>query len=693
MNESSAPAGARAGSGSGFETDVGPGARPADKQPQHSLGRRVFSAAALALLCALLQAVLPTYTLGTAMLAPLSVVLGVVAAAAMARGRWTLPAALLGVLAADLGWRGLALPSALLAAAVLGLQAVLVGWLMRHASDDDLLQLDTWPRLRRFVLVAAPAAAALGVLGGIALQWSLAAAAALPLALPQLAGALGRFIADAAGIIVVAPVLLCWLARPAAPWRPRRRLLALPLLLLVLAMLPGFDEVARRDERRLAVQFDREANLRRVRVQQLLATPLDAVLTLRGVLAADTGAPDTALFDQLSAGWMARSNGLRATGWLERRAGDTAVTLLPHAQWQKTEASALPGLRPAADGRLLPDAGLDQAVARALARPDEPLLHTLQATGGTGAAQLLVLQAVPANAANAANATNAASRLVLARVDAQALLAPALPDNDDPNQRVCLVDAGTDPRQRLAGPPGCEADVPARALRAQPFALTVGDRRLDLLVTEPVTAENRLFTAVWMLALPAVTGAAMLSALLLALSGRLRRIEDQVRERTAALQAEVHERRQTEARLADSEQRFRAIFDSVNIGVTVVDPAGRITDVNPAFCQMMGCPAADLLNRPLADFRLPDVAEDDGTAVAMGGGTARRQRFITPDGRMLQVAASLRSLHDANGTPVATVGALARPDPGVAPARGRARARPGRGCQPHQERLPGPAEP
>nr|MDH4390303.1 ATP-binding protein [Aquabacterium sp.] len=447
-------------------------------------------------------------------------------------------------------------------------------------------------------------------------------------------------------------VLLCWLAQPAAPWRPRRRLLALPLLLLVAAMLPGFDQVARRDELRLAVHFDREANLRRVRVQQLLATPMDATLTLRGVLAAGATTPDVALFDQLSASWMARIAGLRATGWLERSA---AATVLPHAQLHKGEASALPGTRLGPAGSLVLDAGLDQAVARALARPAQPVVHPLQQpVSGNPSTQLLVLQAVPA----ASGSTT--SRLVFARVDSQALLAPALPDADDPNLRVCLVGAGagSNVRQRLAGPPGCEADVPARALRAQPFALTVGEQRLDLLVTEPDTADNRLFTAVWMLALPAVLGAAMLSALLLALSGRLRRIEDRVRERTAALQAEIDERRQAEARLAVSEQRFRAIFDSVNIGVTVVDPAGRIVEVNPAFCQMMACTPADLLNRPLADFRLPDVAEDDGTAAAMGGGEARRQRFITPDGRMLQVAASLRTLHDASGAPVATVGAL-----------------------------------
>ncbi|WP_137732404.1 ATP-binding protein [Pseudaquabacterium pictum] len=635
------------------ESSTTANALPRTEPETDSLAHIVLRGLALAVLCAALQALLPAYTLGTAMLVPLSVVLGVAAAAAIARGRWTVPAALAGVLVADLAVRGIAWQPALLATAVLGLQATLVGWLMRHAADPDLLLLDTWPRLRRLVLVAAPAAAALGVLGGALGTWVQETVTAAQLR-PQLAGAVGRFIADAAGIIVTAPVLLCWLARPAAPWRPRRRLVALPLVLMVAVLLPGLHQVASRDEQRLQVYFDREANLRRVRVQQLLATPMDAVLTLRGVLTV-AGGQDTALFNQLSNGWMGRIAGLRATGWLERGSADGEL-LLPHAVQQTGEATALPALRPGANGQLQPDAGLAAAVERALAGPGQPVLHPLVAAA-PAAAQLLVLQGVAPAAAG-----SAATRLVFARVDAHALLAPVLPDDDDPNLRVCLLegnrDAGKGSRQRLAGPRGCEADVPARALRAAAYALTVGEQRLDLLVTEPPTADNRLFTAVWLLALPAVAGMAMLGALLLALSGRLRRIEDRVQERTAALRAEVDERRQAEARLAVSEQRFRAIFDGVNIGVTVVDPAGRITEVNPAFCQMMGCPPDALLQRPLADFRLPDVAEDDGTAAAMGGGQARRQRFLTPDGRVLQVAASLRTLHDASGAPVATVGAL-----------------------------------
>ena len=646
---------------------------PAAPPGSRTVSRALLRTVALALLCGGLQALLPRYTLGAAALAPLSVVLGVTVAAAITRGRWTVPAALVGVLVADL-LGGSPLNAALLAAGVLGLQATTAGWLMRHAPDPELLQLDTAPRLRRFVLVAAPAAAAVGVAAAMLAQWGVDAAAALPLSRPQLAGAVGRFIADTAGIVVTAPVLLCWLARPQAPWRPRRRPVALPLLVLVGVMLPGFDQVARRDEVRLQSAFERDANTRRLRISQRLTDPVDATVALRGVVAAGGEQLPPSLFDSLAAGWLDRVPGLRSLGWLVQ--GQTqARPVEGQAAWRLQQIHTgpagprtLPGAQAHADGQLVLAPGLRRATEKALAS-DAAVTVSAVATaraaaepapaGGAGPAfesALLLMMPVPATAPGAAR-----QQLVFAVVDTSALLADVLPDNDDPNLRVCLTDSPPEAgatRHRLAGPPGCENNSPRNALRSQIGRVMVGEHRLDLLISEPITADNRLFTAVWLLALPAAAGAAMLSALLLALTGRLRRIEDRVGERTAALRAEIDERAQADARLAVSEQRFRAIFDGVNIGVTVVDPAGVIVEVNPAFCSMMGCAAADLLQRPLAEFQLPDVTGDDGTAVAMGGAQARRQRYLTPDGQVLQVAASLRTLFDASGQPVATVGAL-----------------------------------
>ena len=666
-----------------------PSPRAGVSPPRSGLLRTLWRGLALALLCGALQALLPRYTLGAVALAPLSVVLGVVVAAAMARGRWTLPSALIGVFAGDLLIQTPPAAAAL-AVLVLGLQALVVGLMMRHTPDPDLLAQDTWDRLRRFVLQAAPAAAAVGVVAALLAQWGLDAASALPLARPQLAGAVGRFIADAAGIVITAPILLCWLAQPQEPWRPRRRQVALPLFLLVVVMLPGFDQVARRDETRVQLGFDRDANARRQRIQQLLADPVDVALALRGVVAAGGDGLPTALFDRLSAGWMERVAGLQTSGWLERPAGAATAAaagaagaeggwVLRHVHGNAAGGWALPGMTVSPGSPLKLAPALRQALDRAASGDTAVILPVADlpaptvptpAKGALRAAEggLLLLQSVPSSLdagagarAGPGSAAGPGQRLVFVVVDSARLLSPALPDNDDLNLRVCLTDASADPGQptrRLAGPPDCENDNTATAVRHQLGRVVMGERKLNLLITEPSTADNRLFTAVWLLALPAVLGAAMLSALLLLLTGRLRRIEDRVRERTVALQTEIDERRQTEAALAVSEQRFRAIFDGVSIGVTVVDTAGKLIDVNPAFCTMMGCAAADLLGRPLADFQLPDVQEEDGTAAAVGGALARRQRYLTPDGRVLQVAANLRTLNNASGQPVATVGAL-----------------------------------
>ena len=637
--------------------------------PGKAFSRVLLRSVALALVCGLLQALLPRYTLGAAVLAPLSVVLGVTAAAVLARGRWVLPAAMVGLVLGDLVV-GIALPVALIEALVLGLQALMVGWWMRHRRDPDLLQFDTWPRLRGLVLVAAPAGAAVGLLAGLLGQWGMDAAAALPLSRPQLAAAVGRFVADWSGIVAVAPILLCWLAAPQSAWRSRRRAVALPLLLLVAVMLPGFHEVARRDETRLQSAFERDATARRLRIQQLLDKPLDAALALSGMASAGAQAPTAAAFERQAAAWAERVPGLLASGWLERSpAGPAGINwLVRQVQGTASVGAGLPGTSVGPDGLARLPTAMRAAIDRALDKPAAQVLTgasaSLQADPASpappaqpdrGTPSLVVLQAVPAAAGHANR------QVVFLVVDAGRLLAAALPETDDPNLRVCLTDLGASRAvalHRVAGPQGCEHDAANPAVRRSLGRLQMADQRLDLLVSEPPTADNRLFTAVWLLALPAVLGTALLAALLLALTGRLRRIEDRVRERTFALQTEIDERRQTESALAVSEQRFRAIFDSVSIGVTVVDRAGLLVEVNPAFCTMMGCTAAALLGRPLADFHLPDVQVEDGTALAVGGASARRQRYLTPDGRVLQVAANLRTLHDGQGQPVATVGAL-----------------------------------
>ena len=651
-----------------------PASASTGRKPRGHLWLRL---AVLALVCALLQAWQPSYWLGSAGLVPLALLLGVMVASALTRGPATLPAALLGTaLGAWLGggWG----PAAWLLVPLLGLQTALVLALMRRHMLAGGLLLDSGAGLQRLVLVAAPAAALLGALGslvaaalepgiGLVVAWSR----------PALAHGLGRLVVDWAGIVVVCSIMLCWLARPLATWRPRRRLVALPLALTTLMLLPGLDEVARRDELRLKVRFEREALARQRQLQQLLAEPAAAVAAARGMLAAGGSALSDAQFEPLAAGWTSRVGGLKALGWLQVTGDNPPALSLPHAHLAATpgSAGAVPVALRQAVATLAQQAGVAAAVARAL-MVDGPATALLEATGPSATPWMLLVQAVP-------NDPSRQRRLAFGVVELQGLLESVLPDADDPNLRVCVFDQGANTGVGtgkaesgqtamasapvasplvmplvLAGPAACAAAPSQAAFRVEAGRLNLSDRSLSVLSIEPPSADNRLFTSVWLLGLPSMLGMGLLATLLLAITGRLQRIEQRVQERTAALQTEVNERRQAEQALATSEQRFRAMFESVNIGVTLVDRQGVIQMANPAFCSLMACSTETLVGQPLVSFKLPDVVEDDGTAQALGGEQARRQRYLTADGRVLQVAASLRTLHDASGEAVGTVGAL-----------------------------------
>ena len=621
----------------------------------------------LALLCGVLQAVLPRYDIGADQLSPLSVVLGVAVAAAATRGRWMVPAVLVGVIAAEWATK-VWFRHAVLDVAAIAAQAVLAGWLLRHSRDAQLLNLDNAARLRRFVLVVAPATALLG-----ALMYALAQALFTQAPWQILpVGAFARLVADWTGIVVAAPVLFCWLAHPPEAWRHRRAILALPLVAVSAMMLLGFAEVARRDDARLKVRFDRDAEARYKRIEAELPSALDALEGLRGALIAGGGSLPPALFDELTGGWIARWPGIVGMGWLEPapkqglraaeppKPGEALVD--PSALAADSTGFVLRRYHGEAVGAFTALAGVDAArinaltvpvvrhgVAKALAAA-RPTVGEAFRLDGKNRVGVLIAQTLPA--------ADGAEHVAFAVVDVDRLLARAIPAGSD-FVTTCLTDAEKGVAlPRLAGPPGCDSEAVAPDARLLNARLTLGDRRLNLLIVQSPEADSRVLTAVWLLALPTVIGIAVLSALLLDISGRLRRIEDRVRERTAALSAEVDERRRAQLALADSEQRFRAIFDAVNIGVTLVDNDGRIVMANPAFRAMTGYTEDQLRERPLADIRLPDVATDDGTAAALAGDSARRQRYLTQDGRVLQVAASVHVLRDAAGNPSGTVGAL-----------------------------------
>lgn len=70
--------------------------------------------------------------------------------------------------------------------------------------------------------------------------------------------------------------------------------------------------------------------------------------------------------------------------------------------------------------------------------------------------------------------------------------------------------------------------------------------------------------------------------------------------RDAALEPHDTAAGNVEARMRESEERLRKIFDYSNDAIFVVDPAqDEILDVNPQACKMLGFSRADLLSKRL----------------------------------------------------------------------------------------------
>ena len=111
------------------------------------------------------------------------------------------------------------------------------------------------------------------------------------------------------------------------------------------------------------------------------------------------------------------------------------------------------------------------------------------------------------------------------------------------------------------------------------------------------------------------------------IEGELRAFNERLEERIAARTRELAEANHA---LAASEARYRAIVESAEEGIGVVDAHGRTAVANPALVRMLGRTRAELVGMPLVDV-LPGWQGGD-TAASAGGHQARELRLELPEG-------------------------------------------------------------
>ncbi len=75
------------------------------------------------------------------------------------------------------------------------------------------------------------------------------------------------------------------------------------------------------------------------------------------------------------------------------------------------------------------------------------------------------------------------------------------------------------------------------------------------------------------------------------------------------INTDITERKQTELALLESEFRFRRIFAEAPIGIALAYPDGRVFQVNPAFCQMLGYSEPELSALNLQEITNPQDLE------------------------------------------------------------------------------------
>lgn len=122
---------------------------------------------------------------------------------------------------------------------------------------------------------------------------------------------------------------------------------------------------------------------------------------------------------------------------------------------------------------------------------------------------------------------------------------------------------------------------------------------------------------------------------------------------------DITERRRAEAALRDSEERLRAIFSQVNVGIAQTTLDGHFLMVNERYCEMLGYTRAQLLELTLDDVTHPDdrphSREILAEVIRSGVGASLEKRYLRRNGEAVWVAKSVSVVRDGAGEPSSAV--------------------------------------
>lgn len=125
---------------------------------------------------------------------------------------------------------------------------------------------------------------------------------------------------------------------------------------------------------------------------------------------------------------------------------------------------------------------------------------------------------------------------------------------------------------------------------------------------------------------------------------------------------DISERKRIEEAWRESEEMYRAIFETASVGMGQADPGtGRLLRVNDRFCEITGYSREELLTTSVRDLTHPDDREADWQKYSrmVRGETpeyGNEKRYIRKDGKVIWVYVGARSVRAPDGKPLRTVG-------------------------------------
>ncbi len=147
------------------------------------------------------------------------------------------------------------------------------------------------------------------------------------------------------------------------------------------------------------------------------------------------------------------------------------------------------------------------------------------------------------------------------------------------------------------------------------------------------------------------------------IDGRISRAGGGEFRHTHCVFQDITQRKKSEKALQESEQKYRATFNTASVGIDLVDRQGRFVEVNNTTSEFLGYTAEEIRHLTIFDVTHPeDVSRSREMHEAMIRGEMEayrlEKRYMRKDGSILWANVDVSAIRDADGQYRATVGVI-----------------------------------